>query len=180
MARNCRERLSCKTCKRNHPSILHEYIKREPKKEENNGEEEAAKFSNAFTTTEKAICCKTKKNIEVISMSILPVVLTHPQATKQSKVYALLDNCSQGMFVAEGILDRMNISGISSRIVVKTLTSEDCENSQLVTGFTVEPLSRECKVKLPNCFSRKNTPDESEGNTNSKQCWTVVTLANCS
>ncbi|XP_057294388.1 uncharacterized protein LOC130622946 [Hydractinia symbiolongicarpus] len=162
-ARNCENKLSCKTCKKRHPTILHGFIrpKRTNKNDKENNDKkegEEPEISNAFARTKKSVCCKTDNNVEIISMSVVPVVLSHPKSAESITTYAMLDNCSQGTFITDEIVHRLNLTGISSTIVVKTLTSESREDSCLITGLMVEPITRDFKVTIQSCYSRRHLP----------------------
>ena len=70
----------------------------------------------------------------VISMSIVPVVVHYNDTTKDVLTYALLDNCSYGTFSHQDLLSCLGVEGVKVEITVKTLTGEDTEESTMING----------------------------------------------
>ena len=125
IAKNCTKRRTCKICAGKHPSALHGYL---PKSEITIKERFAQNPTGNTVTnsTEKTVTNppentvtnpteKTLKNMHVssygqtISMSIVPVLLRHNQASKDVMTYALLDNGSQGTFIDEDLVSCLGI-----------------------------------------------------------------------
>ena len=55
-------------------------------------------------------------------MSVVPVEIYHPDSNKFLNTYAMLDNCSQGKFEQEEIIEALGTTGVETRVTVKTLT----------------------------------------------------------
>ena len=96
-AKSCKKRLLCITCKERHPAPLHGYI---PKNKKVIGDDK----SN-FVADFKCASALGKSESKVIIMCIVPVSIKHKNNGKQITTYAMLDNCSQGSFVHEAILN---------------------------------------------------------------------------
>ena len=59
-----------------------------------------------------------------ISLSVLPVILSHQKDPSNSViVYSILDLCSQGTFIDESLVDRLDLKNVAvhSRVTVKTI-----------------------------------------------------------
>ena len=86
----------------------------------------------------------------VIGMCIVPVRLPHRDTSKQVLVYAMLDECSQGTFIKEEILDMFDIEKGNTSITVITLNGEETYNSHAVDGFSIQcSLKHERLYPLP-------------------------------
>ena len=107
---------------------------------------------------------------DVVGMCIVPVRLSHRDTSKQVLVYAMLDECSQGTFIKEEILDMFDIEKRNTSITVTTLNGEETYNSHVVDGFSIQcSLKHErlypqsCNINLPVIFSRQHLPiDEND------------------
>ena len=169
--RSCKRRLVCETCGNQHPTILHGFSVKQGGKDEKLEEtvekatvnaiskqlDEISEVTNACINAEEASCSSINA-FEVISMSIVPVWLSHPDVKKRIKVYAMLDSCSQGTFVTEHVLNLLGVEGVPSKIVVKTLTGQDSDSSRMVRGLLVSSVRNRGTIELPKTYSRRSLP----------------------
>ena len=58
---------------------------------------------------------------KIISMCIVPVIVTHAETKKEVSTFAMLDNCSQGK---NNIRERLGASGRKTEIIIKTLNGD--------------------------------------------------------
>ena len=63
-------------------------------------------------------------------MHVVPVQICHPDSSKVLDTYAMLDNCSQGTFVKEEIIEALGITGADARVTVTTLNREISQMSE--------------------------------------------------
>ena len=99
IAKNCKERQTCKTCKKQHPTSLHN---NDWAKKTSNGSHNQSGAEPCVSSNRTAICNITEAGDVPINMGILPVYLFHKSdPVKKIKVYALLDNASGGTFGVE-------------------------------------------------------------------------------
>jgi len=141
--KDCRSKRTCHTCKKNHPTGLHEY--KSSKREETRKEEHKP----------NAVCDE-----EGIRMCVVPVLLRHTKAISDILTYALLDPCSQGTFV-----DNEMLLSLSVDITVKTLNGSSCEQTILIQDFSVQSLNLSQSnqwYQLPTVYSRPYLPIEKE------------------
>ena len=52
----------------------------------------------------KTVCASTKNNTQVISMCVVSVVIKHKDSAKEIITHAILNSCSQGMFIVEDLV----------------------------------------------------------------------------
>ena len=57
----------------------------------------------------------------MISMCVMPVVMKHKGSAKEIITHVVLDSCSQAMFIVEDLVNALQIDGIDTSVVVKTL-----------------------------------------------------------
>lgn len=97
--------------------------------------------------------------MEVISLNVVPVKITHSSSSVEIITKALLDNGSQETFVHENILQELNVPTVPTTIFFKTMTGETIERCKLNKNLqisAVDDLSR--KLNLPRVFNRNFLP----------------------
>ena len=50
-----------------------------------------------------------KFDVEVISMCVVPIKISHQNCKKIIRTYAMLDNCSQGSSVKQNLLKKLGV-----------------------------------------------------------------------
>ena len=70
-------------------------------------------------------------------MCVVPVWVGHRNSRKMVKTYTMLDNCSQGPFIKDEIIEDLGISDRKLKLGLKTLTSEKSEDTVAVDGLIV-------------------------------------------
>ena len=103
-AKTCTEQRKCRVCNGTHPTTLH-------------GGKGTVVHHNHTTLQNN-----------VISMCVVPVQLWHKdQPEHKVNVYCLLDDCSQGTFIRDDILDDLNIVGRETSLTVSMLNAKQKE-----------------------------------------------------
>ena len=167
-ARNCPVRRTCKICAGKYPTALHGFkLKRKEDNSSSNDDKTSAiiksNCANISNTQRAAIGFG-----QVISMFVVPVKVQHKESSKEIITFAMLDTCSQGTFVAENLMNQLDINDIRTSIGMRTLIGPQKQSSYLLVGLYVLKLvlgpSEEVKwVRFPSTFTRKEIPvDQSE------------------
>ena len=151
VSKSCRQRRTCNICSGSHPTGLHGFTL---KKRSGNDETQQGELG----------CNLTSLDAQVISLSVIPVRLCVKDGNQELIVYAMLDNCSQGTFIHEDIVDALKVKGVKTTVTVKTMTGEDTEESISLDNLTVSGLGpAEIKtITLPKTYSRKGLPIQRE------------------
>eukprot|EP00112_Aurelia_sp_Birch-Aquarium-sp1_P003949 Seg1448.3 transcript_id=Seg1448.3/GoldUCD/mRNA.D3Y31 product="hypothetical protein" protein_id=Seg1448.3/GoldUCD/D3Y31 len=147
VSKSCNQRRTCNICAGSHPTGLH-------------GFKFAKRSENDETKRDDVVCNLTFLDAQVISLSVIPVKLGVKGGNQELVVYAMLDNCSQGTFIHEDILDALKMKGVETTITVKTMTGEDTEGSVCLDNLTVSglgPAERET-ISLPKTYCRRGLP----------------------
>lgn len=66
----------------------------------------------------------TKISALVISMCVVSIIIKHKISPKGIITHAILDNCSQGIFIVEDLEHSFEIDGIDTSVVVKMLNGK--------------------------------------------------------
>lgn len=147
IAVSCPKKRKCDVCDEPHPTGLHGCRHKDKPPDEN-----------------KPIGVNySKLKIEVISLNVVPVKITHPLSSVEIITKALLDNGSQGTFVHENILEELNVPTIQTTISIKTMTGETTERCKSINNLQVSAVEDSSKrLNLPRVFSRKFLPVDKE------------------
>jgi hypothetical protein len=136
----CTERKNCTICKRSHPTALH------------------IKTNTLTTYTDQS---------SIIAMCIIPVIVYHSDHPEiKQKVYAIIDNCSQGTFGTEDLL----LTDLALPARETTLTIETAIGTETVHTYAIDNLIVKCTnehktmypdspdIKLPRTYTRSTLP----------------------
>ena len=129
-AKNCTQRLICRTCKENHPAGVHEYYISKC---------EAGKYGNLTESKESIRCAPVngKLEAEVTSICVVPIWVGHKNSVKMFKTYAMLENCSQGSFIKNKWIEDLLITGRKLQLSLKTLAGEKSDDTMTIDGLIV-------------------------------------------
>ena len=149
-ARNCTRRRKCKECQGGHPTSLHEF---QVKQDDDKEPEEDVK-------SKTEVNCATAKFGETISMCVVPVRVRHKNSNTVVRTMAMLDNCSQGSFVKNDLLEKFAVEGTHTSITINTLNGKQKHTSVAVDGLEVSNIDESIGewIKLPKMFSQDDLP----------------------
>ena len=155
IVKNCKERQTCKTCKRQHPTSLHDYDWAKTTSNDTDNQSGAQPPVNSNCT---AICNVTEAGDVPINMGILPVYLFH-KSDPAKKVYALLDNASGGTFVSEKSITALGIEGNDTDLILTTIHGTSSVTTKAIEGLVVANIKEEDVIlDLPRTFTRHMIP----------------------
>lgn len=165
-ASKCSQRRTCKVCKERHLTTLHGLKLTKRKGDTKKGDQKKEGDDNKKEDDAQIHVNSIYSGAEVVSMCIVPVRVSHKSSNLVINTFALLDNCSQGTFVAEHILKGLKVSGKSATITVKTLNGEATDKSCSVEGLEVANVldfgsGEERWLKLPKSYTRREIPIDS-------------------
>ena len=70
----------------------------------------------------KCASVNDKFDVEVISMCVVPIKISHQNCKKTIRTYAMLNKCSQVSFIKQNLLKRLGVDGQKLRLILKTFT----------------------------------------------------------
>ena len=106
----------------------------------------------------------SKFDVEVISMCVVPIKISNKDCKNTIRTYAMLDNCSEGSFIKQDLLKRLDVDGPKLSLNMKTLTGEKSEETQMVDNLKVAGVDKMNNdwISLPKVFSKKTLPVENK------------------
>ena len=158
--RTCRRKRKCEICGGEHPTGLHGFRRRSKQTNRSNSnprqEDPPLPIVNQSSPLNVTFA---KLGMEVTSLNVVLVRITHPTSKVVVTTKALLDNGSQGTFIHEKLLEQLKVKSMPTSISVQTmngLTTEQCKciNNLEVYSF----FDSENKIRLPRTFSREFIP----------------------
>ena len=121
-----------------HPTGLHGFkLKKEGVKQDCANDDNYMQISTTYTGVQLLSCTSTKFRSDVITMCAVPGQIRHPYSNKVLHVYGILDNFSQDTFVKQKIIESLGITGVDTRVTVKTLNGEISHMTTVVKNLKV-------------------------------------------
>jgi len=138
----------------------------------NANEVHAAKSTKKSTTTATAIATDgndqevdvaiTNTNYtsrgQVISMSVVPVRISHHATNTKVVTMAMLDSCSQVMFASNSLIKRLGIDGRKTSLSIKTINGTERISSNVIIGLSISCSSEKlppAALKLPKVYTKE-------------------------
>ena len=117
ISKECKKRLTCKVCKKAHPSALHIEFKDVTAKE-------AGKPSGVIGSASAELCGHIGAGDQECALSIVPVRVKAAKGGQVLQVYALLDPGSSATFCSEELMTRLNLNGRKTQILLRKMNLE--------------------------------------------------------
>ena len=167
-------------CGGDHPAGLHGRFKLKSKDTSKSEHErcdgksdskvETKRLNNGCTNLDDLSCNLSECNGNFMSMSIVSLVLFHKDRPERKiKAYGMLDNCSQGTFIRNDVLEFLDTSVVQTTITVRTMLGSSTEKSCAIEGLKVRSINGTTIVDLPKAYSQQSLPvDQNEIPT--KEC----------
>ena len=152
LSKDCKERKKCSVCKRQHPTPLHGDFR---KREENTRDK-----GDPNQMPNSAACFMNGQSRSQANSMIVPVWLSHASNPRTERlVYALLDDHSDTTFVADNVLNHLDVSGPETNLLLSTMhATDELIKSRKVGGLIVQDFKRQITLHLPKAFSREIIP----------------------
>ena len=93
-------------------------------------------------------CATANTESDVISTSVVLVLVRHKLSNCIFKTYAMLDNFSQATFMQNELLVALGLHGRKTSITVKIINGEVTKSSEVLDGIEVAQASNESEEKL--------------------------------
>ena len=104
-----------------------------------------------------------KFDVEVITMCLMPLKISHLNCNKTIRTYAMLDNCRQGSFIKQDLLKRLGVDDQKLSLILKMLTGEKSEETLMVDNLKVAGVNKMNDwISLPKVYSKETLPVEKE------------------
>lgn len=153
ISRDCRKHLSCKVCSLKHPSVLHIH----PMKK---GTDSAQAKRESDTALGSVLVSSglTGAGNHDCKLPIVPVQVKSKKGNKTVVTYAFLDQGSAAVFCTAGLMNKLNLTGRKTRILLRTMGQEKVVSSYIVSGLEVAGLDDDNYCELPNTYTQESMP----------------------
>ena len=156
MIKDCRKHLSCKVCSRKHPSILHVHPKeKEMDSMQAKGESETAMGSALISGQSSGL---TGVGEHDCTLSIVPVQVKSKKGHETLITCAFLDPGSSASFCTERLINKLNIRGRRTVILLRTMGQEKVVGSHIISDLEVAGLDSDWFYELPDIYTQKSMP----------------------
>ncbi|XP_071058619.1 uncharacterized protein [Pseudochaenichthys georgianus] len=153
MSKDCRKRLSCKVCSLKHPSILHIYQK---EKENDTMQAKGKAVSSALISVQSSGL--TGAGEPDCTLSIVPIQVKSKKGHETIITYAFLDPGSSASFCTERLMNKLNLRGRRTDILLRTMGQEKIVGSHIVSDLHVAGLDSSHYCELPDTYTQKTMP----------------------
>ena len=151
MSKSCPKRLSCQTCLKNHPTVLHiETPQESPKPSEC--------LQNALVSLDAGKDAGCHNGAGACALSVVPVKVKLDKGSKIVETYAFLDQGSTATFCTEALMAQLHGKGKKVEIMLKTMGQEKPVSCFKIAGLEVAAINDETYLKLPDVYTQKSVP----------------------
>ncbi|XP_071486966.1 uncharacterized protein [Diadema antillarum] len=181
-ARNCKRRLKCSICSKQHPTVLHREWKVDQPKRENNSSgtrQQAIEPEASATITQQPQQNSENKNQAVASNTIkcslntsspgndtlpgiVPVRVRSRRTGVCKETYAFIDSGSNAVFCTEKLATTLNVQGKTINLHMSTMTDEKITTSQVLRDLEVMDVQGHNIIRLPEVYSQQYIPVDKE------------------
>uniref|UniRef100_A0AAZ1XPU5 CCHC-type domain-containing protein n=1 Tax=Oreochromis aureus TaxID=47969 RepID=A0AAZ1XPU5_OREAU len=155
-SKDCRKRLLCKVCNQKHPTLLHIHSKqRESVSVQTIGGGEPPDEGPSFAVQSSGVTGAGEQNS---ALAIIPVRVKSKKGNQSLITYAFLDPGSSASFCTEGLMNRLNLSGRKTGILLRTMGQEKMVSSYVVSDLEVAGLGLDHYCDLLDLFTQKSMP----------------------
>lgn len=155
ISKHCKQRLTCRVCSKQHPSVLHIETKQKTHQQEKGDVSEAVDAVDGQPKACGHIGAGTGAgNV----LSVLPVRVKAGKGERVITVYAFIDPGSSATFCTERLMSQLNVKGRRTNILLQTMSHETSVPTYVVSGLEVSGLDENNFVPLPDVFTQKEMP----------------------
>ncbi|XP_076857249.1 uncharacterized protein LOC143511529 [Brachyhypopomus gauderio] len=156
-ARDCRQRLLCRTCKRKHPTCLHDDAYEKTQKP---APPMASAQANNSEAVEAVALNVAGEEPSINTSMIVPVWVSSKTSPSSEKlVYALLDTQSDTTFIDQEVSDGLQADTHPVKLKLTTMIGKDTVlKSERVSGLRVRGYSSAVYIDLPPVYTKNCIP----------------------
>ena len=163
-SKNCKQPLSCRTCKKKHPSSLHTNNDEERKVYKKT--EEKTQVNNEINEEKE----ETNKNINLlvkdatkIACPAIPVIIRSKDTKKEIKTYAALDNFSTASYMDSELMKTLKLKGNKKSLDVTTIDDSKIKIDAVeIKNLIIMSIDKEQCKPLSTVYAKDNWPFDEE------------------
>ena len=157
LSKNCRNKMTCDTCHKPHPTCTHNDRPFEPRRDSSlkEDQDQTQVQTNAMMTH-----TVLQEDTHSQTSPIVPVYISSPEhAGKEILVYAMLDTQSDSSFILEEVADTLNVTSKPVKLNLSTMSSKgtivSCKKFE---HLQVRGFFSDIKVTVPTMYTREFIP----------------------
>ena len=109
-AKDCAKKRTCKIYQKKHSKNLHGFGKKKKVDGKNDTDKTNDDDEKELPDSGDKSCSSVNMESKSVCNSVVPVAIGHENSKKLISTYALLDNCSEGIFISKNLLCQMGIN----------------------------------------------------------------------
>ena len=153
-SKNCKQKHTCQTCKRKHPTCLHN--DNVVPKQENEGPSDANVHANPSAATLRT---NNKRETHATSTTVPVWISTKSNPHHERLAYAILDNQSNTTFVTEEVCGALHPESEAIKLKLTTITERESNIScQRISGLQVRGYTSNVIIDIPSAYTRELIP----------------------
>lgn len=143
-------------CHQKYPGVLH--IERQVKGTSSEQAQQSVSPPSVLTTTSQTCghigaCCENDSIFSIVAIKV-----KGQRSNITVETYAFLDPGSPGTFCTENLARKLNLSGKSTSILLRTMSQKKIVNAHFVSGFKMSCMDENYFIDLPDVFTQKDMP----------------------
>ncbi|XP_014849351.1 PREDICTED: uncharacterized protein LOC106921875 isoform X1 [Poecilia mexicana] len=156
ISKDCKRWHHCKVCSLRHRTMLHVFSKeREIAPVHKKKEVETTSGSASISAQSSGL---TGAGEQGCTLSIVPVRVKSTKSQKTIITYAFLDPGSSASFWTEELMNRLNVTGRHTSILLRTMGQEKVVGSNIVSDLEIAGLNEDIFSELPDVFTQRSMP----------------------
>ena len=151
VSKDCsRDKLQCKICQQKHATVLHDPTRHK--------REEPSRVSSACSQV-----CGRNQPARSCARIVLLEVFHQDNPSAKVPTYAVLDDQSTDVFIADSLLKQLGVQGQEVNLEINTITGANSVRTQKVHGLHIQDMdSLHKSIKVPFAYSQEKIPASQE------------------
>ena len=162
ISKGCLSKLTCKKCGKNHPTSLHIENFQFHQQSDSRQNISSPSSSNPIDEDTEPVQANMSNVPNITNSTILnpiiPVRVRQQGKGTEFLTYAFFDNGSNGCFLSNDLMTKLNATGHETTLKLRTMNGETSTTCMAVNNLIVSSYTGENPVQLPRCFSRDYIP----------------------
>ena len=151
VSKDCsKDKLQCKICQQKHATVLHDPTRHK--------KEEPSRVNSACSQV-----CGRNQPARSCARIVLLEVFHQDNPSAKVPTYAVLDDQSTDVFIADSLLEQLGVQGQEVNLEINTITGANSVRTQKVNGLHIQDMdSLHKSIKVPFAYSQEKIPASQE------------------
>ena len=159
MSKDCKDKLTCRTCERKHPTCLHRDQNEQEKVKPKSSYEKKDVSHDQKVPTDARNINLVVKGATKIACPAVPVILRSKITNEEVRTYAALDNFSTASYMDQNLMKKLHIEGEKRSLEVTTIDSNHIKIDTVVAkNLEIFNLDKTVKLSLSSVYAKEKWP----------------------